>query len=142
MAKEVLVTTALTDEMIQAGAALLAQLKKHKIKLDGAFWWRLTEPDVWRLRLASPVVRKEGPLKLYKQLISVLATLPEDQPRLALDDIALIDAKEEKNKALVAAFRQLLTTQPTEATGRYISGGFVQTVPTEGAYVYQLKTSR
>lgn len=142
MAKELLVTSALTDEMVQVGAHLLAHLKKHKIKLDGAFWKRLTEPDVWRLHLASPSVRKEGPLKIYKQLIAALAALPDDQPRIALDDIALIDAKEEKNKVVVATYQQLLASQPIEALGKYVAGGFVHTIPTQDAYVYRLKAAR
>jgi len=62
MAQEVLVSKILTREMIDAGAELLRHIDPAELEVTACLWLFTSEPDRWRLIIASPVVDKYGPL--------------------------------------------------------------------------------
>ena len=68
MAEEVLVTGALTQKMIEAGANILRSLDKAKLVVRGALWLYLSEENCWRLFFARPEVRVFGPKAVYKKI--------------------------------------------------------------------------
>lgn len=139
MAKEVSVTANLSEEMIQAGKVLVEQLKKQKFKIEAAFWWRFDETGAWRFIVASPDVRVEGPRKVYKKLQAIIAKTPEDQVRLSLTDISVIDPKESTvTGVLVKAFKQVTASQEPDVAGTLIHSGFINAAPVEDAYIYRL----
>lgn len=139
MAKEVLVTANLSEEMIQAGKVLVEQLKMQKFKIEAAFWWRFDETGAWRFIVASPAVRAEGPRKVYRKLQTIIAKTPEDQVRLSLTDISVIDPKESTvTGVLVKAFKQVTASQEPDVAGIFIHSGFINAAPVEDAYIYRL----
>ncbi len=128
MAEETLVKEALTDEMIQAGSALLANLDRSRFSVDAALWLYLTEGNQWRLLLATPEVHLDGPRKAYKRLIQALRKSAVDVSPV---DIAVVDSRD--------GFIQLLRTAISVQGGsgvrfsrNTINGQFI-----EDAYIYR-----
>ena len=81
-----LVKEALTDEMIEAGAELIANLDRQDWPLVGAFWMFDPERNDWRLMLVSPAVDKEGDFESYRRIDNILraSTTP-----LSLTDVSV-----------------------------------------------------
>ena len=75
MAKDVLVTEVLSDQMSKAGAKLVERLDAVGSEVKSAFWLFLSEEKTWKLILASPLVGSEGPRNFYKKVIKYLFLL-------------------------------------------------------------------
>ena len=56
MAKELLVTDALSDKMIQAGAKLVERLDEDASNIKSALWLYFPDARNWKLILASEIV--------------------------------------------------------------------------------------
>lgn len=126
MAEETLVKEALTDHMIQAGAALLANLDRSHFPVDAALWLYLTEANQWRLLLATPEVHLDGPRKAYKRLLQALRNA---SAHVAPEDIAVVDTRD----AFIQLFRKVVSVQGGVRFSRdTINGQFI-----EDAYIYR-----
>jgi hypothetical protein len=128
MAEETLVKEALTEEMIQAGSALLANLDRSQFFVDAALWLYMAEMNQWRLLLATPEVHLDGPRKAYKRLIQALRNAAA---HVSPQDIAVVDTRD--------AFIQLLRKAVSIEGGHgvrfsrnTIDGQFI-----EDAYIYR-----
>ncbi len=133
MVEEVLVTGALTQEMIMAGESLLRSLDKSNLDTRGALWLYLSEENCWRLLFALPAVRVLGPKAVYKKIRSIINKLPENEPKLETKDITVTD----ENAPLIVLLKGAISTGPGISGTRFsrntINGHFI-----EDAYIYRL----
>ena len=129
MAEEVLVKDALTDRMIEAGASVVQLLRARNFPVDAAFWLYL-DVNRWRLMLATPGVRLNGPLKAYRHLIRALGD--EAMQGLTVEDMAVIDSRDPLVKLLRGATRKDRSGPGTRFSRSAINGHFI-----EDAYVYR-----
>lgn len=131
MAKEVVVTGTLTQEMITAGTSLLRTLDQARYVVRGALWLFLPEENGWRLLLALPEVRVLGPKALYKKLRSVINKLPG--PIIETKDITVL----EDNAPLILLLKSAISTGPGISDIRFsrntINGQYI-----EDAYIYRI----
>lgn len=86
MAKDVLVTQVLSEQMIEAGAKLVERLDVVNSEVKSAFWLFSSEEKTWKLILASPLVDSEGPRDFYKKVFLVNQTAIEEET-VSLNDI-------------------------------------------------------
>lgn len=82
MAEETLVKEQLTDEMIQAGAALTRQLDHAGWPVSASLWFFEPDDNEWKLMLASPTVTGSGPKAAYDAVSEALSALNEHLSRL------------------------------------------------------------
>ena len=94
MAKEILVRDQLSDEMIQAGEKLLNLLEVSDEPVLGAFWLFLPDEHLWRLYIASDLVRTAGARQAYQQVHEALKRFHQDEWVLSLHDITVIDGSD------------------------------------------------
>lgn len=89
MAKELLVTDALSDNMIQTGAKLIERLDLSGAKIKSALW--LYNPDVrnWKLILTSESVETDGPRKLYEKVQDANKKAKPSEDIISLNDIGV-----------------------------------------------------
>jgi len=131
MAKEVVGTGTLTQEMITAGGTRLRTLDQATYVVRGALWLFLPEENGWRLLLALPEVRVLGPKALYKKLRSVINKLPE--PIIETKDITVL----EDNAPLILLLKSAISTGPGISGIRFsrntINGQYI-----EDAYIYRI----
>ena len=99
-------TSFLSEEKTQAGAALIEGLDKRNILVNGAFWFFVPEIGSWRLIIASPSVSVEGPKKLYQKIQSALHRMVEPKPELS--EISVLSPKD----PLIGLIRLLVRTGP------------------------------
>lgn len=133
MAQKVLVKETLTREMIDAGAELVRQLDQAGVEVTSSSWWYEDELKVWKLLIASPLVRDEGPKKAYDEIQKVLREMPEDKPVLGLADLAVL----EPDEARITSLRKMVKTKPTAVSGvsvtaSGVSGGYI-----DDAFIYR-----
>lgn len=128
MAEDTLVGDVLSTEMILSGEQLLSALDA-KLLIDAAFWLLPPEASTWRLVLASPEVRTEGPKSVYKRVLGLLKRI-QPLSGLSVNNIFVIDTAD----PLVNAFRAAVkTTRGTRFTRNTINGVFIP-----DAYVYRM----
>jgi hypothetical protein len=131
MAEEILVKEALTGEMIEAGASVVKGLKKRRFVVDAAVWLYLSELNRWRLVLATPGLRRDGPKKAYKRLLQNLRSM--DTHRISLEDVALADSRDPLIQVIRHALRTYRSPNGIRFSREMVQGQFI-----EDAYVYRL----
>ena len=99
MVREVLVRDQLSNEMILAGEKLLNLLEVSDQHILVAFWLFLPDEHLWRLYIASDLVRTAGARRAYQQVFEALKRFHQDEWVLSLHDITVIDGS---NKVLQA----------------------------------------
>ncbi len=128
-----MVTNILTDEMIRAGGDLLQRIQAAGTNVTAALWMYLSEPEKWRLIIASPDVSKHGSRKLYEKIQSILADIPEDLPRLSLFDISV----RYEDDSPIPAFRKAAKTYGDLSGKRYYKS-MVNREYIDDAYIYEV----
>jgi len=93
MAKDILVTERLTDSMMKAGAELVARLDKNNAEVKSAFWFFLSEEQVWKFIVASPQVDTLGPRKYYKKINEANLLAKDTENVISLNDIGVSNTK-------------------------------------------------
>jgi len=91
MAKEILVTELLSEQMILAGSKLIDKLDNSSCRVKAAFWMFLPEEKTWKFILASPLVKEEGPRKYYKRIVDANKKAVADGNIISLNDISVLD---------------------------------------------------
>jgi hypothetical protein len=138
MAEETLVKEALSKEMIDSGRELVRALLQRQVELTACFWLYSSERNDWRLVVAFPQVEKEGPLKAYETIQSVIRplgaqqTTPEGFRRLLrLTDVSVL----EPSNRLVRSVQSvpLFDEDGMQFKQSRLGDSFV-----EGVYIYNL----
>jgi hypothetical protein len=132
MVTEMVVKESLSSEMISAGEELTNRLDKAHFIVSASFWFYISDANVWRFIIASPEVTTKGPKKVYKQIQSVIAKMPESQPKIALKDITVVDSKDPLVTLLRTSVR--VTGIPGVRFSQNVVNGFL----IEDAYIYRL----
>jgi hypothetical protein len=136
MAKEVLVSRFLTDEMISAGHALVEEVRKSNLQIVAAFWLYYDEAERWRLVLASKRFNNEGPLALYRELDKLIYDKDRQEVfGIRLENTTFVDASDELVRALASA-NQLGMIAGKRLPRSYFSGQYVEDI-----YVYFIDDS-
>ena len=133
MAKELVVRETLTDEMILVGKKITERLDDTGIKPNAAFWFFPVDGDVWKLILASSLVRTEGPRKMYMKVHEAIADLPEDLPTLALKDITVVNDRDQLVSLLKKAVKTGIGLSDIRLSKSAINGTYI-----EDALIYRL----
>ena len=128
MVKEIL-----TKEMIEAGADLTRRLDEAGLKVSASLWLYIPDSNLWRLIIASPAVRRDGPKKVYRKIQSILTKIPGDASIIPLKDISVV----EDNDPLILLLRLPLRTGDGISGIRFskntINGHFI-----EDTYIYRI----
>jgi hypothetical protein len=125
MAEKILVRRALTQEMIDAGAKLIERLDKEGLEVTTSFWQYLPDLGTWRLLIASPKVKKEGPRKVYKEIQAVISKMPSQERSISITDISVV----ERDDPLIYSLSKFVKT------GTKISGVSVTASAIDGHYI-------
>jgi len=133
MVTEMVVKESLSSEMIFAGAELIRRLDETRFIVSASLWLYIPENNSWRFIIASPEIRTQGPKKAYKQVQTAISKMPENQPKIPLKDITVVDS----NDPLISLLRG------TIKTGDGISGirfthNVINGVLIEDAYIYRI----
>ena len=107
MAEETVVKEILTQEMIQAGAELTCQLDKAHLEVRASLWLYMPDKNLWRLIVASPAVRQDGPKKVYQQIQTILFKMSDMTWKIPLHDISVV----EDDDPLIASLRTSMGTK-------------------------------
>jgi hypothetical protein len=133
MAEETVVKEILTQEMIQAGAALTHRLDEAHLDVRAALWWYIPDKNLWRFVVASPAVRQDGPKKVYQQIHTILSKMSDKTWKIPLHDISVV----EDSDPLIASLRTSMGTKNGILGRRFsrdtINGHFI-----EDAYIYKM----
>ena len=133
MAEETVVKEALTQEMIQIGAELTRRLDEAHLEVRASLWLYMPDKNLWRLIVASPAVRQDGPKKVYQQIQTILSKMSDRTWTLPLHDISVVD----DGDPLIASLRTSMGTKDGIARRRFsrdtVNGHFI-----EDAYIYKM----
>lgn len=132
MVTEMVVKESLSSEMISAGAQLTRRLDQMHFVVSASFWFYLSDINSWRLIIATPEVKVNGPKKAYKQIQSAIARMPENLPKIALKDISVVDSQ----NPLILRLRVFGRVEGI--SGVRFSNNVINGVPIEDAYIYRL----
>jgi hypothetical protein len=124
-------TTDLVEDRRRTGEELIRALDRARFPVSAAFWLRQDEPTTWRLIIASPSVREQGPDHAYQKIQTALSELGE--PRIQLTDIWVVKDTEPIVKALKAAIH----TGPNDIRTFRVHHSTASGVYIDGAYVYR-----
>jgi len=133
MAKNVLVTSELTEVMRKIGAVLLRRLDNDQADVRSAFWFYISDMKAWQLVIASKKVDKEGPREFYKRIVNANKTAAKNEHVLSLNDVGVTNMSNPLVKLIAIA---VLT--PPDAIGgirfsrNTINGSFIEDV-----YIYR-----
>lgn len=133
MVTEMVVKESLSEQMISAGSELTRRLDEGGLAVSAALWFYNPESNDWRLIIASPDVHTKGLKTFYKEVQSVLKTIPEGQSTISLKDISVVDSSE----PLIALLRVALRTS-SGISGIRFSRNMINGTLIEDAYIYRL----
>ena len=96
-------------------------------------WLYIPDANLWRLVIASPAVKNEGPKRVYQKIQSVLSQVPDAAYKVTLSDISVV----EHTDPLVTVLRTAVKTGMGRSGLRFsrntINGHFI-----EDAYLYRV----
>ena len=135
MAKDVLVTEMLSEQMIKAGAKLVERLDAANAEIKSAFWLFLSEEKTWKLVLASPLVGSEGPRDFYKKVVSANQFSTDEEETISLHDVGVAST----DNQVVQLLRIAIGTDDSISGIRFsrntINGMFI-----EDSYIYRSRS--
>lgn len=110
----------LVDNRIKNGQKIIDALKKKSIRIKDALWVYDEDLKKWKMFISSPLVKKEGPIKLYKAIDNILRN--EINYELPLDSISVFEPNDNLIQMIKAAHGKrtdLLGFSPYEDTYIY-----------------------
>lgn len=132
MAKELLVTDALSEKMVQAGAKLVERLDADAADIKSALWLYFPDARNWKLILASASVESDGPKRLYEKIQGANRKALESEEIVSLNDIGVTTPKNE----LTSMLAMMIGTGPGISGIRFtrnnINGFYI-----DDAYIYR-----
>jgi hypothetical protein len=133
MAEETVVKEMLTQEMIQAGAEITRRLDEAHLEVCASLWLYIPDKNLWRLIVASPAVRRDGPKKVYQKIQTILSKMSDKTWKIPLYDISVV----EESDPLIASLCTSMGTKDGISGRRFsrdtINGHFI-----EDAYIYKM----
>lgn len=136
MAKEILVTELLSEQMVSAGADLLKKLDDSSCRVKAAFWMFLPEEKTWKYILASPLVKEEGPRKYYKRIVDVSKDARTEDNIISLNDISVLNVDDQ----LIQLFKFAISTGDSISNIRFtkntINGVFI-----DDTHIYRMNVN-
>ena len=135
MAKDVLVTETLSEQMISAGATLVERLDAQDAKVKSVFWLFFPEDRFWKLIVASPLVVSEGPKSFYKKIVEANQLANKDEWVISLNDISVKGPEHQ-----VVQLIQCAIETGTDSSGIRISRNNVNGYFIEDAYLFRSST--
>lgn len=132
MAEEILVGRNLTPSMIEAGKELVTQIDRSGVHLTAAFWLYLNEAFSWRLVLAAPEVRVEGPRRIYNKVKAASRRMPPSVGQISIADISVTDDRTPFITSLRNAFHM-------HSGGMRITNSSFGSAHIEDAYIYRAR---
>ncbi len=135
MAKDVLVTGALSDQMISAGQKLVERLDANNSEVKSAFWLFFPEERLWKLFVASPLVITEGPKQFYKRIVTANQVADEEEWVISLNDIGATGTEHEVVQLIRIAIETGAGISGTRVSRNTIHGYFI-----EDAYIFRSTT--
>lgn len=132
MAKDVLVTEALSEQMINAGAKLVERLDASTSKVKSAFWLFFPEERLWKLIIASTLVTSEGPKNFYKRIVAANQLAEAEESVISLNDIGVAGVDHKVVQLLLLAIVTGSGISSTRFSRNTINGFFI-----EDAYIYR-----
>jgi len=127
------VKESLSEQMTSAGAELTRRLDDAGLAVSAALWFYDPESNDWRLIIASPDVHTRGLKTLYKEVQSVLKTIPEDQSIISLKDISVVDSRDPLISLLRVGFKTSSGISGIRFSRNMINGTLI-----DDAYIYRL----
>jgi hypothetical protein len=138
MAEETVVKEMLTQERVQAGAELTRRLDEAHLEVCASFWLYMPDKNLWRLIVASPAVRQDGPKKVYQQIQTILSKMSDQTWKIPLHDISVV----EDSDPLIVSLHTSLGTKDIGTkdgmAGRRFSRDTVNGHFIEDAYIYKM----
>jgi hypothetical protein len=134
MVEAMVVKETISSEMIDAGAALIRRLDHANLLVSAAFWLYLPESNAWRLMIASPEVRSQGPRKIYQRIQPIIAKMETEGTNIGLNDISVV----ENNDPLIEVLRKAVKTSSNGISGIRFSKNTIDGHFIEDAYIYRL----
>lgn len=132
MAKDVLVTEALSEQMMSAGAKLVERLDEKGSDVKSAFWLFFTENRTWKLIIASPLVTSEGPREFYKRVVAANSLAAAEEPLISLNNIGVTGLENHIVKLLKFAIGTGSGISGVRFSRNTINGYFI-----DDAYIYR-----
>lgn len=132
MAKDILVTESLSESMINAGAKLIERLDDKKSQVRSAFWLYISDEEIWKLMIASPLVDSEGPRNFYKRIMDANDLAEKDEAIVSLNDIGVTNTSNQTVQLLKIAIGTGDGIYGIRLSRNTINGFFV-----EDCYIYR-----
>jgi hypothetical protein len=107
--------TTLVEKDIQAGAELIRNLDNLSFEVVAALWFYELELNEWQLIIASPKVKKGGPIQAY-QIVQDIIKKFNNYKNYSINNIKLVSP----DYPLIQILRSVIRTQPI----RKSLGGF------------------
>ncbi len=133
MVTEALVKESLSSEMTAAGAELTRRLDAAGFVVSATLWLFIGETNTWRFVIGSPEVRTHGPKRAYRKVQSVISRIPEQEIRISLKDITVIDSSDPVLSLLRAAVKTGDGISGIRFTHNVINGTLI-----EDSYIYRM----
>lgn len=116
---------------VAEGKRLVEALDESDFPVNSALWF-LSETEVWRLLLASPVVDSEGPRAAYEGLQDFL-NRSSPKYEIALDEVTLLSPRD----ALIGLLRGAVVTGSGVSEVRFTENS-INNVFIEDALIYRI----
>ncbi len=125
-----LLKESLNHEMIEAGKTLIDRLDEKGEAIPTALWLYSEEANIWRLMLATPLVKSKGPRAAYKSIRSELTHYQNEGPfNLTLSDITVVAPDDRVLEPFRIALKKSGTAgirlSRTALAGRYIDDAYI-----------------
>lgn len=133
MAKEILVDSQFTDEMLESGRILLKAIDGSGLKINNALWFFSSDIHTWRFILSSTQTDNLGPLASYEKIQKIIKKIPNDQLTPRLKDISIPNSKSH----LITAIRAAIHTG-SGVSGIRFSRSMINNLFIEDAFIYRL----
>ena len=127
-----MVSSTLVEDKIKDGEALLRELDNAGVEVKAAFWFYMSEPDEWRLKIAMPLVDSQGPRAAYVRIQEAIFETTE-KLALALSEISVVSPKDQLVKLLKPVIRTGRGISGIRFSRNTINGTFI-----EDAYIYRI----
>ncbi|MBH1969655.1 hypothetical protein FK216_00415 [Moraxellaceae bacterium AER2_44_116] len=132
MAKDLLVTDSLSEQMINAGVMLIERLDQSNAQVKSAFWLYFSELRTWKLVIASDLIAANGPRMFYEKIVTANSLASESENIISLNDIG-VEALDNKVVQLLA---MMISTGSGISSIRF-SKNNINGVYIEDAYIYR-----
>jgi hypothetical protein len=132
MAENLLVTDALSPQMIEAGVKLIERLDTMGAQVKSAFWFYLSEFRTWKLIIASESVNTDGPKNFYEKIVGANNSAAENESTVSLNDIGVTST----DHKLVQVLAMMISTGAGIGGIRF-SRNNINGIYIEDAYIYR-----